>query len=379
MPPYKILYITPSVRLFGARVSLLTLVTNLDRTQFEPVVVCPKKGPLADELIKRGIKTEFIPIKSFRKGKYFPLIPLTVYKLIKLVKKENINLIHCNEDWVNPYAVLIKWFTKIPVITHMRLSITEKRIKNYLLKYADKIICVSNKSAEDFKNWKYKEEKVVTIYNGIDLNVYNENVKGDKVRKEFNLSENDILITHIALISPRKMQNITINSAKIVLNKYPNCKFLLVGEHSKRDIEYMNELKQMVKGYEDKIIFTGFRKDIPEICAASDINLLISTDEGFGRVILEAGAMGVPTIGTNIGGIPEVIEDNKTGLLIPPNNSEELTKAIIKLIENPSLRKQLGKNAKERVKTKFSIEIHTHQIQNLYSSLFRLVPKPRFP
>jgi glycosyltransferase involved in cell wall biosynthesis len=167
------------------------------------------------------------------------------------------------------------------------------------------------------------------------------------------------------------MQQITINSAKIVLNKYPNCKFLLVGENSSRDAEYMNELKQMVKGYEDRIIFTGFRKDISEICAASDINLLISTDEGFGRVILEAGAMGVPTIGTNIGGIPEVIEDNKTGLLIPSEDSNKLTEAIIKLIENPSLRKKLGENAKERVKNKFSVEIHTRQIQNLYSSLLK--------
>jgi len=371
MPPYKILYITPSVRLFGARVSLLTLVTNLDKNQFEPIVVCPKKGPLSDELTQKGIKTEFIPIKSFRKGKYFPLIPITVYKLLKLVKRENIDLIHCNEDWVNPYAVLVKWFTKIPVVTHMRLSITEKRIKNYLLKYADKIICVSNKSAENFKNWKYKEEKVVTIYNGIDLNIFNENIKGDRIRREFNLTENDILITYIALISPRKMQHITIQSAKEVLKKFPNCKFLIIGEHSPREVDYINGLKEMVRGYEDKIIFTGFRRDIPEICAASDINLLISSDEGFGRVILEAGAMGVLTIGTNIGGIPEVIEDNKTGLLIPPNNSEKLTETILQLIENPTLRQMFGNNARERIRTQFSIQTHTLQIQNLYLSLLK--------
>jgi len=371
MTQYKILYITPSVRLFGARVILFTFITNIDRNQFEPIVVCPKKGALSDKLIKSGIKTEFIPIKSFRKGKYFPFIPYTVYKLLKLVQRENIRLIHCNEDWVNPYAVFVKWFTKIPIVTHMHLRITKKRVKNYLLKYADKIICVSNKSAEDFKNWEYKDEKVVTIYNGIDLNVYNENINGDKIRREFNLTENDILIIHIALISPRKMQHITIQSAKEVLKKFPNCKFLIIGEHSQRETEYRNKLKEMVRGYEDKIIFTGFRSDIPEICSASDINLLISSDEGFGLVILEAGAMGVPTIGTNIGGIPEVIEDNKTGLLIPPNDSGKLTEAILKLIENPSLRKQLGENAKERVKNKFSVEIHTRQIQNLYSSLLK--------
>jgi glycosyltransferase involved in cell wall biosynthesis len=125
-------------------------------------------------------------------------------------------------------------------------------------------------------------------------------------------------------------------------------------------------MKANSAGLKDKIIFTGFRENIPEILASFDIFVLPSRSEGFGRVNLEAMAMGKPVVSTNVGGIPEVVLDGVTGILVPPGNSKSLSHAIMRLLNDPRLRASMGRKGRKRVEQHFTLHAHVQRIEEIY-------------
>lgn len=371
----NVLFLTPSVRLLGARQSLLALAKQLDKEKFYPIVVCPNAGALSDELIKAGIEVVFIKLYNWRKGKYFLFRPFSVLKLRKLIKERNIDLIHNNESWTTPYAVnAIKKLKKIPIITHMRLSITPRRIKNYLLNKVDKIIVVSQGSKSFFEHDKEILPKVEVVYNGVDIEPFKKGADRQEVRRELGLNENDILIGHLALYSDRKRQLITLEAARKVIAKNQNCHFLFCGMSSPDSTEYEDALRNKIKEYglKKNVRMMKFRNDVNKVFAALDINLLISSDEGFGRVIIEAGVFAVPSIGTLIGGIPELIDNSKSGVLIKLDDVNALTEKIFLLADNPDQRKQMGIASEKRVQDLFTIQVHTKKIESIYENLLNI-------
>lgn len=367
----KIVYLTPSVKLLGARKSLLALVKGLSEN-FEPIVVCPRMGPLTEELTRAKIKTEIIPLYPWRKGKFFLRRYLSVWRLRKLLKRIAPQIIHCNEFYVMPYAVLASYNLNIPLVTHIRLDITQKQIQHYYLSRAERIIAVSRAMAEIFKPTPLYD-RVTVIYNAVDEDEFKVPVNDENIRRELGIPPSEVVVGQIGSIEARKRQQITLLAARKVLNEFPHITFVFIGDPRHGRLKYLEKLKMMAKNLqlEDKVHFLPFRRNIGQVYAGIDINLLISSEEGFGRTIIEAGYFGVPSIGTRVGGIPEIIEEDRTGYLVELDDVEQLSSAILRLATNREKRQQMGAAARELVWEKFLLSAHCRKIEEIYQQLLR--------
>ncbi|MDD5454558.1 MAG: glycosyltransferase family 4 protein [Candidatus Ratteibacteria bacterium] len=369
---YKILYLTPSVNLLGARRSLLILLENLDKNKYSPIVLCPARyGELVQALEEKKIKTEILRLRNWRKIRNARFIPFIIYSLVKFIKKEKIDIIHCNEFWVNPYGIIAAKITRIPCITHIRTSLNAKKIRDYLLAYSDKLIAVSGETRKPFKEFPGIFEKTAVVYNGVDIKQFNPDIKSDDFKKELNIVPGEIIVGTIGQLYPDKGQKTFIEAASIVLKIYPQTKFLIVGGAKKE--RYKTQLQDLVGklGIQDKIIFTGRREDIPGIISNFDIFALPTLNEGFARVIIEAMACGKPIIATSVGGNSEAVVDGETGLIIPINSPSVLAQKIIELIEDESRRKKMGNRGRERVTNNFSLEHYVEGIEKIYNEFLK--------
>ncbi len=359
--------------MLGARQSLLALARALDK-RFVPVVVCPRRGDLESELQAAGIATHIHKLPPWRKGKWLVTLPFHVWLLSRWVRKQEIRLVHANEIHAAPYVVRMGRWSGVPSVVHIRLSVTERQMRNYYLSWADRIVTVSRALAEPFRAWPEFEKKVRVIYNGLDVAEWRRKA-GDlgamreRIRGELGLAPDAFLVGQIGLISRRKQQHLVVEAAARLKN--PKCHVLIVGDPSPGEMEYGREIAAAIAGagLSRRVTMWPFRRDIAPVFAALDLNLLVSTDEGFGRVVIEAGALSVPTVGTRIGGIPEVIAAGETGLLIALPDAGCLASAIEGLAANEQLRRALGEAARRRVEREFTIEAHAKRVMELYEEL----------
>jgi glycosyltransferase involved in cell wall biosynthesis len=376
MEPRKIALITPSVRLLGARQSLLALAKALDASRFSPIVVCPRRGDLEEELKRAGVATYIHALPPWRKAKHWLTIPFHVWRLRRWAQDLDIKLLHTNEPHSLPYAVRAGRRLGIPTLSHVRLSIQERMIRHYDLRRADRIVAVSQAIAEPFCSWPDYDRRVRVIYNGMDVGEWRQ-AAGDiaaarkQVREHLGLPPDAFLAGQIGLISRRKQQHLLVAAAQRLVARRTDCHFLIVGDPSPNERDYAEQVAAAIEpaGLSRCVTIWPFRRDIAPVFAALDINLLISSDEGFGRVAIEAGALGVPTIGTRIGGIPEVVMDGETGLLVGVSDAEGLAAAIERLAADAELRHRIGEAARRRVERDFTIEVHARRIMELYDEV----------
>jgi len=371
--PKTILYLTPSVRLLGARQSLLALVRELDPRRYRPVVCCQSRGQLTEELDRLGVRVEIVRTGWWRKARYWPGIPLAVLRLRALIRRENVALIHCNEIYPTPFAVVAGSMTGTPVVTHMRLSVTPKLTRKYWLHRAERVVVVSNAAGDDFSHWPDKSSKVVTIYNGVDLEKYRLAEPREALRRELGLEPDDFAMGLIATWAHRKRQHVAVEAMARLAERVPRARLVLVGGAARSQSEYEAELRAQVeaRGLRDRVHFIPFTEDIARIYNALDLNLLISGDEGFGRTIIEAATLGVPSIGAMAGGIPELIHDRQTGWLIPVDDPDALAARVEELAGAPESIRQAGEQARELVRVRFSIQKHTREMMALYDRVLR--------
>lgn len=338
--------------------------------EFEPVVVCPSEGGLTDELRKAGVKTFCIPLYQWRKGKYFVHRYFSVRRLGRLVRELSPDIIHCNEFYAMPYAVKSTRGLGIPIVTHIRLNVNKNYIKKYFLDKADKLIVVSRALASKLADTELSERTVV-VYNAINPADFPINKDREMFRREIGVSATTVMVGQVGGIEPRKRQHITLKAVRKVVDRFPDIHFVFIGNPRPEHQAYYKELHTIAKnlGIADKVSFIPFRTDIVEVYASLDINLLVSADEGFGRTIIEAGYLGVPSIGTHSGGIPELIEDGVTGCLVNLDDVDELSETILSLAQDMEKRRKMGESARRLVEQKFLLSTHCEKIQAIYKEL----------
>ena len=209
---------------------------------------------------------------------------------------------------------------------------------------------------------------------GPDPSKFHPGVDGISVRKEFGLDQDTFLVTLVAKLADRKGHETLIRAIPQVLAAFPDTYFMIVGggldgDHHR---EYARGLKSLPRelGVGEKVIFTGFRSDIPQIMAASDIITHCSTyPDPFPGVVLQGMALGKPVIASNLGGPREQIKDQVSGLLVEPGNPTALAEAICSLLEDEEKRASLGKAAASRAKSTFTSDLYFQKLSNLYERL----------
>ena len=238
-------------------------------------------------------------------------------------------------------------------------------IKKYNYAQIKKILCVSNKIKEIITPVIKHSKKIETVYSGIDIHQFSTNSKGT-LKKEYDISEDTILIGNVAAIANHKDYFTFVKTAQLVLNNGLNAKFLIIGDDGGEE----SMIRQLVKelDLEDNVIFTGFRTDIPQILPELDVFLFTSKEEGLGTSILDALASNVPVVATRAGGIPEMITNEYNGLLCGIQAPQELAQAVLKVAEDDNLRKSLVQNGKLTV-ANFSKEKTASETMSNYEAV----------
>jgi glycosyltransferase involved in cell wall biosynthesis len=249
-----------------------------------------------------------------------------------------------------------------------------RHLERVAVSWCDKMIFIS----QPLIDWALAERvikpknrtKVVKIYSGIDLNKFQpiNNQQKNEFRKIWGLKPDDLVIGIVSKLWEGKGHRILIRAFQAVQKQIKNAKLVIVGEG------YLDkELKSLVQEYDlnKSVLFTGFQMDVSQIMAVFDVAVLPSSFEGMGRVLVEAMAMEKPVIASRVGGIPDLVEHGLQGLLVEPGKTEPLQAALVILLTDPVLARQMGKAGRQKALTQFSSQTMVQSIQKVYLDLLK--------
>ncbi|MBU1627585.1 exopolysaccharide biosynthesis polyprenyl glycosylphosphotransferase, partial [bacterium] len=355
---------------------LSSLVERLDKRRFEVTVACSFTGPLIDSLKGLGVRVyelqnlvrEISLINDFK----------TTIQLIKFCRKEKFDILHAHSSKAGFLGRIAAYVARVPVIifsvhgfafTPENPSVMKKiftAIEFFCGKISSKVICVSGKDMEyALKEGILSSDRVSNIANGVDIERF-ANGKGEKIREEFDLKYDDIVVGMVTRLVDAKGCREFIESARILFSKHPNIRFLLIGE-GPDELNYRDLVTKLELG--KKFIFTGLRSDIPDMLAAMDIFVLPSYTEALPYAVIEAMSAGKPVITTSVGGIPELITDGVEGFLLQPKDAKSLVDKIEILLEDEKLRMEFGKAAKKRIKENYFLDKTVNMTTSLYRNI----------
>ena len=231
----------------------------------------------------------------------------------------------------------------------------------------DRIIVVSDNSRECYlRSYRPASGKVVTIHNGIDLAPFDDPRPRDETRAELGLSESDVVAIVVGRLTAGKGHETLLDAAPGSLGRAPDLRFVLVGNGPLED-----EIRAAVKerGLEERVLFTGFRSDVPDILSAADMFVLPSHGESFPLTVLEAMAARLPVVATDVGGVAEAVDHENTGIVVPAAAPGPLADALTRLGADGELRYEMGMKGRERVEQRFDERRAIAAVQDLYASL----------
>ncbi len=346
--------------------SRASIIFGMDNQKYDKKIIFLMKNSDKPCLFEqKGIDTFYL--STNRRFRVFNL--KIIWKLIKIFKSQKIDILQCHGHLAVVYGTIAAKLAKVPVVlSHVpglnRSKRTRRKVVNKIIfKWIDKILTTGNAVREDVieSNWNLPPEKVFSIGNSIDTENF-ENVTSDKqkTRQNIGVDQNSFVFGTVGRLAPTKNLPCLINAfakAKQTLN---SATLLIVGQG--RLEEKLKELARE-KNCLDSIRFLGQRDDIPELLRAMDTFVMTSVAEGMPRSMLEAMVSEVPCIATNVGGVPEILNDGEYGSIVPSDDAEALAKAMINATKmTPQNTLQLTQKAKAHVLNNYK---HQKMIQTL--------------
>lgn len=329
------------------------------------------KGRIYSELKKCGIKT----IKARLLRNFDPVSSLI---LRRAIKRYNIGIlhVHMSRDLVHAYLSTALSRKRPRVILQKQVSskVLKKDLFHRLIySGVDRIFVLSNfLRANILDTCPVTQEKVRVIPGGINADLYEVNQGGGRnIRAAYSIPEDALVIGAIARIDRAKGLSELVKAFASLPGQYDRVRLVIVGEPTFGEENYDAELRGLVSssGLGDRVIFTGYRSDIPSVFSAFDLFALPSYEEAFGYVFIEAMAAGLPVIATRSGGVSDIVSDGETGLLVMPKEVESLRGAMIRLLSDRQLRLAYGARGKKKVKEQFSEAKIFKRYEDEYRSL----------
>lgn len=368
----KVLHLIGGGDIGGAKSHVLSLVNEL-RKHIDVKLISFRKGPFADDGRAMGINVEIV-----RTGTIFT----DVRKILNIIKTEDYDLIHAHGAKANMIAVFVKKFTKIPVVTTVHSDYRLDYLQNILkmfsfglintvaLRFIEYYIAVSNNFKQMLIKRRFSPQNIFTVYNGIDFNKKVSNISKKEFLKKhsLNFNKDDVIVGILARLHPVKGITTLLQAAKLVIDTNPSVKFLIGGDGEERK---SLEKKASSLGLNNNVFFLGFVNEPLDLVNCIDINVLTSLSESFPYAILEGTLYKKATISSNVGGISDLIESGKTGFLFEPKDYKTFAKHLLNLVNNPSLRKEMGDNLHKKANTYFSLHNMCNTQLNIYKSILK--------
>ncbi|SDC03106.1 Glycosyltransferase involved in cell wall bisynthesis [Paenibacillus sp. UNCCL117] len=367
----------------GAEISLLLTAANLPHSR---AILFAPEGELTDRAEAMGIRVVRIPGYRARMSKN----PLRLAKdmigmlwaghaFARSIKAHGIDLIHANSLRAGIMAALFIWLHRKPLVWHVRDNPPQgmfgRAIGFVARQTTSALICISQAVKEGFQGRRL-DDRLHLIHNGVSLKEFDEAARKEhrrRLREELDTPQDAAVLAIIGQIAPWKRQEDAIHALKHLRKSGHQAILWIVGEAKFRqeNKDYWDFLHKLAEefGLQDAIRFTGFREDVMEICSAADLLLLCSDHEPFGRVLIEAMSQSIPVVGTNAGGVPEIVVHDSCGLLYPVGDVNALTLHANKLLQSPALRISMGRRAAARVREAFTIQDTARKVEALYETI----------
>jgi len=374
----KILFLVTQSEFGGAQRFIYRLVTNLGVGKYDILVGAGPEGDneqgLLFALTKKGINVRHLKYLRRSVNPFFDFI-LGLREVYNLAKQEKPDILFLCSSKAGAMGSLAGYWLGIEKIIYRIGGWTfndpwpkwKKKFYLWLERWTAKFkdIIVNNAEADQKQAQKLgikAKDKIITIHNGIDANMVF--LSREEARSVLNVHSTNLIIGSIANLYPAKGINHLVGAAALLMKEYPDLMFVVIGEGAERK-KIENQIKKLE--LKKNFILLGSILDAYKYLKMFDIFVLPSAKEGFPWTILEAMVAEVPVVATKVGGVPEIIENEKNGLLVVPESSKELDEAIKKLLSDNDLREAFAQEAKRTVEGKFNLKQMIQQYEDLFS------------
>lgn len=373
MTSARILKVVPTLMCGGTENQFMTLGRLLDRSRFDLEFACLRRwGPFVKELADLQIPLEEYQIATFRSVQALA----QQARLARHIARRNISIVHAYNFYGNVFAIPPARLVAPVVIASIRdrapyLTPMQKRVQRYACQFADCILV----NADAVRDWLigegYDASNIVVIRNGVDMSRFDGPPAAARLRSELGLPAEAQLVTVVSRLTRLKGIENFLEATAALKPRYPDARFLIVGETAPSDRPYLTELTTLAErmGVADRVIFTGLRSDVPAVLGCADVAVMPSLNEALSNVLLESMAAGAPVVATRVGGTPEALHDGETGLLVEPGDSGAIAAAVARLLDDRALATRLGRAARGLIETRFSVEQMVRATENLYMDL----------
>lgn len=382
-----VLYLDHTAKLGGGEIALLDLICALDPARYRAVVVLASDGPLADRLRAAGIDTRIVPLdaavlntrKDSLSGSSFLHLrsiwaclcyALTLARIARAVRAD---LIHTNSLKSDLYGGLAGRLAGIPVLWHVRDRIDAQYLPPQvasLFRRLSRVLphAIIANSESTLKTLRPRcRQPAAAVYSGVT----------ELPPLTARRPSAPPTISLVGRLASWKGQHIFIQAAALVLAEFPNTRFQIIGAPLFGEDAYAQTLHQTVAdlGLTQKILFLGFRDDVPALLADTDIVAHASTlGEPFGQVVVQGMAVGKPVVATDGGSLREIVVPGETGLLVPMGDAAAMAQAFRELLVNPALARKMGEAGRRRVRERFTMTQTIHALEGIYSRLLGISP-----
>ncbi len=378
MNPIPILYVIPRMSIGGAQNHLLEVLRLLNRRRFSPLLCCltTDRGD-SPHLLKR-VRELDVPIldAGVRNAPHSLIRPHTFLQMIRIariLRRRGVQVVHSYLFHANWFGTLTARLARVPVVIASRRNVDvytraeDRWACRVVNRLADRITAVARVVRDHVHQTEgCPLEKIVVIPNGVEAHRC-QRIISDQAQKDAPSSvPGEVVIGTIARLVWYKGLEDLLKAAALIVGRYPRVRFLVIGDGPLRQ---SLEKKAEALGLNGTVRFLGAVPDASSLLLRFDIFVLSSLWEGMSNSLLEAMAAGKPVVATDVGGGSEVVIDGKTGFLVPPKDPEALAGAVLRLLADPELARNLGKAGRIRVESEFTPEIMVARLEELYDSL----------
>ena len=340
---------------------------------FNVSVACmDPRGTLGEELHQAG----FTEIPAFRLNRFYDhTMVFSLRRFARFLNQRKVDIIHTHDFYTNVFGMAGSWLAGVPVRIASRRETTgwrtpaQKFVERRAYQLAHAIVANAEAVSHHLVKEGVRKEKIVTIYNGLNLRRVSPRYDHQEAFKMLNVSSNGHhpLVTIVAnLLHPVKDHPTFLRAAQQVHHNFPEARFIVAGEGPLKD-----QMAALAKelGLEPYVYFTGRCEHVAELLSISDVCVLSSIAEGFSNSIIEYMGAGRPVVATDVGGAREAVIEGETGYLVQPRNHQAMAERIVELLRNPERARAMGKYGRQVVETKFSCAAQLARTVELYDRL----------
>ncbi len=365
-----ILYVHGVTEIGGAERDLLLILDRLSSFKYRALVVCPERGPLQDELSHRKIETRSVPLPAWRKLRSYPWRPAAVRCLRNVIVAERPDLLHVNDIWWVPQTLRASMGLQVPILAHVRQDLEPRKARRYQLDCPDLVFAVSHHIRQSLECAGVAKNRLRTIYSGLEMSGVPNQEIGIKIRGQLGIPASAPVLGTVANVFPHKGYEVVLRALPKIVAQVPEVQYVIVGAGNRA---YEQRLRSLVHELElsNRVHFAGFQQFVYPWLAALDIYVHPAHLEAFGIAVLEAMAMRKPVVATATGGIPEIVRDGETGVLVPPGDADALARAVVNLLADSPRRVAFGQAGRDRLASCFTVDAMMSQLTAVYDTLMR--------